>query len=151
MGHDPEHAAKVSGPGGVLYRSPQAPAPIATVQSMQELIMKVLETFPEARTNLLQLDSGRELAYEVVQIPRQSPSQLLGLSKPGEPESTLDEWIRFYILEILRKTGGNKRMTAKVLGIDRYSLYRKMKRLGLDEFIKPRERRALQGGSIQTD
>lgn len=46
--------------------------------------------------------------------------------------STLDEVERQHILATLRFTEGNKLRAAELLGIGRYSLYRKAERLGLD-------------------
>jgi len=46
--------------------------------------------------------------------------------------STLDEVEREHILATLRLTKGNKLRAADLLGIGRYSLYRKAKRLGID-------------------
>jgi DNA-binding NtrC family response regulator len=45
---------------------------------------------------------------------------------------TLDEVEREHILATLRFTKGNKLRAADLLGIGRYSLYRKAKRLGID-------------------
>ncbi|MFN7944247.1 MAG: sigma-54 dependent transcriptional regulator [Blastocatellia bacterium] len=46
--------------------------------------------------------------------------------------SRLDEIEREHIIATLRYTGGNKLRAAELLGIGRYSLYRKAERLGLD-------------------
>lgn len=45
---------------------------------------------------------------------------------------TLEEVEREHILATLRFTGGNKLRAAELLGIGRYSLYRKAERLGID-------------------
>ncbi len=45
---------------------------------------------------------------------------------------TLDEVERSHIVAMLRYTNGNKLRAADLLGIGRYSLYRKAKRLGID-------------------
>lgn len=50
---------------------------------------------------------------------------------PGVP-FTLDEAERLHIMAALRYTEGNKLRAAEILGIGRYSLYRKAERLGLD-------------------
>lgn len=49
---------------------------------------------------------------------------------PIAPDSTLSKADR--IVEALRKTGGNKAKAARMLGIDRTTLYRKIKELRLD-------------------
>lgn len=43
----------------------------------------------------------------------------------------LEEVERRYILRVLESTGGNKRMAARVLGLDRKTLYRKLERYGV--------------------
>ena len=45
---------------------------------------------------------------------------------------TLVEQEKRYIQWVLEKTGWNKTQAAKIMDIDRVSLWRKMKRLGLD-------------------
>ena len=44
---------------------------------------------------------------------------------------TLDEVDRRYVLRVLEATGGNKRQAARVLGLDRRTLYRKLERYGV--------------------
>jgi DNA-binding NtrC family response regulator len=46
---------------------------------------------------------------------------------------TLEERERLYIRRVLEQTGGNKTRAAEILGIDRVSLWRKIKRYGLEE------------------
>ena len=46
---------------------------------------------------------------------------------------TLEQQERQYVLLALEKTGGNRTQAAQILGIDRVSLWRKLKRYGLDE------------------
>ncbi|MGD2081119.1 MAG: sigma-54 dependent transcriptional regulator [Nitrospirota bacterium] len=46
---------------------------------------------------------------------------------------TLEEQEIAYIRWVLKETGGNKTQAAQMLGIDRVSLWRKMKKFGLDE------------------
>ncbi len=61
---------------------------------------------------------------------------LLGISGPAEPSRepegfvTLDELERRYIFEVLEYTGGNKSQAARILGVDRSSLWRKLKSYG---------------------
>jgi len=45
---------------------------------------------------------------------------------------TLDELEKRYVQRVLRETGGNKLQAAKILGIDRRTLYRMAERFGLD-------------------
>jgi len=52
-------------------------------------------------------------------------------------DATLAAWERAYIEAALRITRGNVSQAAKLLGINRTTLYKKMKRLGLDEQHRP--------------
>lgn len=40
---------------------------------------------------------------------------------------------RRYVLHVLQATGGNKTVTARVLGFDRKTLYRKLKQYGIED------------------
>ncbi len=57
-----------------------------------------------------------------------SPSRVAQQSWPS-----LEEHEKNYILEVLDETEGNKSQAAKILNIDRVSLWRKIKRYGLDD------------------
>ncbi len=61
------------------------------------------------------------LPREIRDIPHDNPLQ------------TLEEVESHHIEKVLLATGGNKTQAAKILGIDRVSLWRKMKRLGLEK------------------
>jgi DNA-binding NtrC family response regulator len=50
----------------------------------------------------------------------------------GEALVSLEELEKRYLLKVLRETGGNKVRAAKILGIDRRTLYRMAERFGLD-------------------
>ncbi|MFN7927365.1 MAG: sigma-54 dependent transcriptional regulator [Blastocatellia bacterium] len=72
-------------------------------------------------------------------VPAASPVSLDLPAAQTDPHSwlcsvpaTLDEVERQHILATLRYTEGNKLRAAELLGIGRYSLYRKAERLGLD-------------------
>ena len=45
---------------------------------------------------------------------------------------TLEEVEKRYLMKVLRETGGNKVQAAKILGIDRRTLYRMAERFGLE-------------------
>jgi DNA-binding NtrC family response regulator len=53
--------------------------------------------------------------------------------KKGDKYHSLEEMERSYIQWVLKEVGENKTEAAKYLGIDRVSLWRKLKKLGLDE------------------
>ncbi len=72
---------------------------------------------------------------EVIE-PRHLPADLQELRarperKVQEQWPTLEENEKLYILSVLEEVGGNKTRAAKILGIDRVSLWRKLKRYGL--------------------
>jgi DNA-binding NtrC family response regulator len=57
---------------------------------------------------------------------RTSGSASAIVARSSEQNLTLRELERDYILEMLRRTGGNKKRTAELLGLDRKTLYRKL-------------------------
>jgi DNA-binding NtrC family response regulator len=63
--------------------------------------------------------------------PRENEST--STNEVGEEWPTLEENEIRYIKDVLREADGNKTMAASILGIDRSSLWRKMKRYGLED------------------
>jgi DNA-binding NtrC family response regulator len=57
---------------------------------------------------------------------RNSGGSAAFIARSSERHLTLREVERGYILETLRKTGGNKTRAAELLGLDRKTLYRKL-------------------------
>lgn len=57
---------------------------------------------------------------------RTSGSASAMVARSSEQNLTLRELERDYILEMLRRTGGNKKRAAELLGLDRKTLYRKL-------------------------
>jgi two-component system, NtrC family, response regulator AtoC len=57
-----------------------------------------------------------------------------GGGTPGQSGAlpTLEEMEKRYLQQVLQETGGNKVQAAKILGIDRRTLYRMAERFGLD-------------------
>lgn len=79
----------------------------------------------------LALAEGQRL--EVWHLPEQLRSLKLWVLRPGdEPLPSLEEQERRYILQVLEHTAGNRTQAAQILGIDRVSLWRKLKRYGLE-------------------
>ena len=68
--------------------------------------------------------------------PADMPEEVRSASKtaanPQRPP-TLEEREREYIIKVLKQTGGNKTRSAEILGIDRVSLWRKIKKFGLED------------------
>lgn len=58
--------------------------------------------------------------------------ELQDYKRPEGKLMTLEELEQDYIAHVLRQTGGFRRQTADILGIDRASLWRKMKKFGLE-------------------
>jgi transcriptional regulator of acetoin/glycerol metabolism len=61
-----------------------------------------------------------------------SSDLFLGGDDPAELP-TMEEVERRYIQHVLQAAGGNKTLAARVLGLDRKTLYRKLERYGLPE------------------
>jgi two-component system, NtrC family, response regulator AtoC len=80
--------------------------------------------------------SGKLLVEDFTQFtptPLNQPKSLpLGADVVDGVPQTLEEVERNHILTTLRYTRGNKLRAAELLGIGRYSLYRKAERLGID-------------------
>ncbi len=63
-------------------------------------------------------------------LKEQRPQEVQVSTLP--PMKTLREIERQGIQQALQAAGGNKNRAARILGISRYTLYRKIKNLGLD-------------------
>jgi DNA-binding NtrC family response regulator len=86
------------------------------------------------------LVSERELfgafGPEAPGAPRSRPSEIL--HRAAEPPAQLDEIERAHILDVLRQVNGNRMAAARVLGISRRALYRRLDRHHLvDEAPRP--------------
>lgn len=70
---------------------------------------------------------------EVAQLPEiLREFQVRVLPQPGAPMPTLEQYEADYIRHVLERTRGNKSQAAQLLGIDRVSLWRKLKRYDLE-------------------
>jgi DNA-binding NtrC family response regulator len=84
------------------------------------------------------MERGIALSHEGVVETAQLPEDLKELSirtfrkKEGRYPS-LDDQEMTYIKWVLQEVGGNKTIAAQILGIDRVSLWRKLKKYGLEE------------------
>lgn len=58
--------------------------------------------------------------------------ELASFSRPDSEAFTLEEMERRYIEHILELTGGVRTRAADILGIDRVSLWRKIKKYGME-------------------
>ena len=82
---------------------------------------------------VLVCDSG-EIGPENLPVEIQYPEET-HIHRAAEDERSLDEVEKKHITLILKKTGGHKDKTASILGIDRRTLYRKLKKYHI-EFVK---------------
>jgi DNA-binding NtrC family response regulator len=74
---------------------------------------------------------GTDIGVEDLPEELRRASGSVAFVRPAaEREVTLAEIERDYVLEILRRTGGNKTRAAEILGIPRRSLYRRLERYG---------------------
>ncbi len=85
------------------------------------------------------LARGPELAVE--DLPRRirefaAAPVLVGGDDPSELVP-LEQIERQYILRVLESAGGNKRLAARILGLDRKTLYRKLERYGAPASAEP--------------
>lgn len=76
-----------------------------------------------ARTNVVQVD---DLPPDIVNL------EIYSYRKNDNPAMTLEEIEKEYIQRVLRYTGGAKSRAAEILGVDRTSLWRKMKKYNLE-------------------
>jgi two-component system response regulator HydG len=60
-------------------------------------------------------------------------SQIIVASDDPDYLPTLDELERRYIARVLKAAGGNKTQAARILGVDRRTLYRKLERYEQEE------------------
>jgi DNA-binding NtrC family response regulator len=59
--------------------------------------------------------------------------KIITFRKKNSPLLTLEEQEREYIKLVLKETGGNKTLAAQILGIDRATLWRKLKKYALED------------------
>ena len=72
------------------------------------------------------------LARGTIFTPDLLPEEIRNIDR-GAPMQTLEEVEINHIQKVMLATNGNKTQAAKILGIDRVSLWRKMKKLGLEK------------------
>ena len=108
-----------------------------TPEAMQRLIeydfpgnIRELSNFIERG---VALSSGPELGIE--HLPQSLGALTVRVFTPeiATPPTTLEEQETEHILSVLRMADGNRTKAAKMLGIDRVSLWRKLKKLGIDD------------------
>jgi two-component system response regulator HydG len=77
------------------------------------------------------------------------PAAVRGQVGPSNSDGTnimaLSELERAHILHVLRSVNGNKALTSRRLGLDRKTLYRKLKAYGIDEELQGNNSRSHSG------
>ena len=66
-------------------------------------------------------------------LPKDLPQILFQRPLPAQESTTLHDYEKNLILKTLQENNWNKHKTAKILNINRSTLYGKMKRYGLDK------------------
>lgn len=112
-----------------------------TVDEISDDVLEVLVNYAFPG-NVRELENIIERAVALAQGPiiqlQHLPADLqqltLRIQRPGHREfMTLEEAEKEYILWVLKKVQWNKTRAAEILGIDRVSLWRKLKRFGVQE------------------
>jgi DNA-binding NtrC family response regulator len=107
-----------------------------SIEAMQRLVdydypgnVRELSNFIERGVALAQ-DKKLDIEY----LPQNLGSLSVRVFKPemAATPTTLKEQEREHILHALKLADGNRTQAAKILGIDRVSLWRKLKNLGID-------------------
>jgi len=108
---------------------------MATSRAMPQLSAEALEVLMhhEWPGNVRELENAVERALVVGRGPEIRPADFSFQFRADEPKGgqTLDEVERAHIERILRETQHNLSRAARVLGIDRTTLYNKLRRYGL--------------------
>jgi DNA-binding NtrC family response regulator len=89
------------------------------VRELKNVLEKAITFNDTGMISLSELDLGDSAGIEAIETAEASPT-------------SLEDMEREHIIRILRETGGNKKKTAEILGIERRTLYNKAKRLGID-------------------
>jgi transcriptional regulator of acetoin/glycerol metabolism len=63
--------------------------------------------------------------------PHIAPSSTAPAAEDAAPFLSLDELTRRHLVRVLAATGGNKKKTAEILGVDRRTLYRMLARYAM--------------------
>lgn len=85
--------------------------------------------------NVRQLENVVERAVILRKAGLVQPSDLpqeMGSTAAGDSSRSLDELERQHILQLLEECGGNRSRVARILGISRRTVYRKLRQYGID-------------------
>ena len=76
---------------------------------------------------------GEQNGTNATPSPPPDPAEDTFLNRAQEEKTTLDELEKAYILRVLEHTEGSRTRTAKILGIARRTLFRKLEEYGISE------------------
>jgi len=85
------------------------------------------------------IERATALAEGTVLRPEDLPDNIVNYRSTGAPRGTrelravVEDTERAHIMRVLDETGGNKKLAARIMGIDLATLYRKMERLNIKE------------------
>jgi DNA-binding NtrC family response regulator len=96
--------------------------------------VRELENFIER--GVIMHAGARHLPFEPPSLEGPRSEQAL-LGEARAERWTMERLEREYILEVLQETGGHRGRTADILGIDRRTLYRKLKQYSRDGGPRP--------------
>jgi DNA-binding NtrC family response regulator len=121
QGHPDESSLdRVSLPTHAVRTSPQPPGHLITPPSADRALPAHTNETAEPRRNEAETDFIEEALFEI------EPSF------SGRPLPTIEEAEKSLIVEALRRFEGNRRQTAKTLGISERTLYRKLQSLDIE-------------------
>lgn len=77
----------------------------------------------------------RDQSVRVAPVNDPHARRIVAIATNAAPTATLGELADAYIDLVLEQTGGNRTAAAKVLGIDRKTLYKRLQKRGLPETV----------------
>ncbi|MGB0679267.1 MAG: sigma 54-interacting transcriptional regulator, partial [Polyangiales bacterium] len=115
------------GPGGKAFEIPAAFAKKLVAYDWPGNVRELENCIERATT--LAMDHRLSVADLPARIRDFKSSQLLPSHTDPEELPTLEDMENRYILQVLKVVGGNKTQAAKVLGVERRTLYRRLEKL----------------------
>ena len=106
------------------------------VRELRNIVIRLSAKYPGKTVNLEQLRNELETAFSTVSsdsngaVVESVQDELLG--KTFRLDDTLKEWEQRYISTALKLSGGNLSKAARLLGINRTTLYSRLQRLGIE-------------------
>ena len=106
------------------------------VRELRNIVIRLSAKYPGKPVNLEQLRNELETAFSTVSsdsngaVVESVQDELLG--KTFRLDDTLKEWEQRYITTALKLSGGNLSKAARLLGINRTTLYSRLQRLGIE-------------------